>query len=64
MVEKYRDEIYYFTTDQSQYLIPRFSFDNNLQDTLLTFQPTNSININSYIIFKLLTSGLLQEWFL
>ena len=54
------DEIYYFTTDQSQYLIPRFSFDNLLQDTL-TFQPTNSININSYIIFKLLTSGLLQE---
>ena len=53
------DEVYYFTRQNNQYLIPRFVFDNEL-DTL-TFQPSNSLNINSYIIFKLLTSGLLEE---
>ena len=53
------DEVYYFTRQNNQYLIPRFVFDNEL-DTI-TFQPSNSLNINSYIIFKLLTSGLLEE---
>ena len=53
------DEVYYFTKQNNQYLIPRFVFDNEL-DTI-TFQPSNSLNINSYIIFKLLTSGLLEE---
>ena len=52
------DEIFYFTKDESQYLIPRFIFDSDL-DTL-TFQPSNSLHINSYIIFRLLTSGLLE----
>jgi len=53
------DEVYYFTKQNNQYLIPRFVFNNEL-DTI-TFQPSNSLNINSYIIFKLLTSGLLEE---
>ena len=53
------DQINYFTRDSSQYLIPRFVFDNEL-DTI-TFQPTNVLSINSYLIFKLLSSGLLEE---
>ena len=53
------DQISYFTTDSSQYLIPRFVFDSEL-DTI-TFQPSNILSINSHLIFKLISSGLLEE---
>ena len=53
------DEINYFTRDSSQYLIPRFVFDSDL-DTI-TFQPANMLTINSHLILKLITSGLLEE---
>ena len=53
------DQINYFTRDSSQYLIPRFVFDSEL-DTI-TFQPKNTLSINSHLIFKLLSSGLLEE---
>ena len=52
------DQINYFTRDSAQFLIPRFVFDNNL-DTI-TFQPTNDLKVNSHLIFKLLSSGLLE----
>ena len=52
------DEIYYFTKDNLQYLIPRFVFNSEL-DTI-TLQPNNSLNINSSIMFKLLSTGLLE----
>ena len=52
------DEIYYFTKDNLQYLIPRFVFNSAL-DTI-TLQPNNSLNINSSIMFKLLSTGLLE----
>ena len=52
------EEIYYLTDSTKQFLIPRFVFDAGL-DTV-TFQPTNSLSINSYIILKLLTNGLLD----
>jgi hypothetical protein len=52
------DEIYYLTDSTKQFLIPRFVFDAGL-DTV-TFQPTNSLSINSYIILKLLNTGLLD----
>jgi len=52
------DEIYYFTKDTLQYLIPRFVFDSDL-DTI-TLQPNNSLNVNSSIMFKLLSTGLLE----
>ena len=53
------DQISYFTRDSSQYLIPRFVFDSEL-DTI-TFQPSNILSINSHLIFKLISSGLLEE---
>ena len=53
------DEIYYFTRDNLQYLIPRFIFNSEL-DTI-TLQPDNSLKINSSIVFKLLTTGLLEQ---
>jgi len=53
------DQINYFTRDSSQYLIPRFVFDSEL-DTI-TFQPKNTLSVNSHLIFKLLSSGLLEE---
>ncbi len=53
------DQISYFTRDSSQYLIPRFVFDSEL-DTI-TFQPSNILSINSHLIFKLLSSGLLEQ---
>ena len=53
------DQITYFTRDSAQYLIPRFVFDSEL-DTI-TFQPSNILSINSHLIFKLLSSGLLEE---
>ena len=53
------DQINYFTRDSSQYLIPRFVFDSDL-DTI-TFQPSNILSINSHLIFKLISSGLLEE---
>ena len=53
------DQINYFTRDSLQYLIPRFVFDSNL-DTI-TFQPSNILSINSHLIFKLLSSGILDE---
>ena len=53
------DQISYFTRDSTQYLIPRFVFDSEL-DTI-TFQPSNILSINSHLIFKLLSSGLLEE---
>ena len=53
------DQINYFTRDSVQYLIPRFVFDSEL-DTI-TFQPSNLLSINSYLIFKFLSSGLLEE---
>ena len=52
------DQINYFTRDSAQFLIPRFVFDNDL-DTI-TFQPTNDLKVNSHLIFKLLSSGLLE----
>ena len=52
------DEIYYFTKDTLQYLIPRFVFNSEL-DTI-TLQPNNSLNINSSIMFRLLSTGLLE----
>tara|TARA_B100000676_G_scaffold50449_2_gene49533 strand:- start:4884 stop:7670 length:2787 start_codon:yes stop_codon:yes gene_type:complete len=53
------DEINFFTRDSSQYLIPRFVFDNDL-DTI-TFQPQNVLSINSHLILKLLSSGIFEE---
>ncbi len=53
------DQVYYFTKDSSQYLVPRFVFGNEL-DTI-TFQPSNNLSINSHLIFKLLSSGILTE---
>ena len=53
------DQINYFTRDSVQYLIPRFVFDSEL-DTI-TFQPSNILSINSHLIFKFLSSGLLEE---
>ena len=53
------DQISYFTRDSSQYLIPRFVFDNEL-DTI-TFQPTNLLSINSHLIFKLISTGFIEE---
>jgi hypothetical protein len=52
------DEVYYFTRNNLQYLIPRFVFNSEL-DTI-TLQPNNSLNINSSIMFKLLSTGLLE----
>ena len=52
------NQINYFTRDSAQFLIPRFVFDNDL-DTI-TFQPTNDLKVNSHLIFKLLSSGLLE----
>ena len=52
------DEIYYFTKDTLQYLIPRFVFDSDLET--ITLQPNNSLNVNSSIMFKLLSTGLLE----
>ena len=52
------DEIYYFTKDTLQYLIPRFVFNSELET--ITLQPNNSLNINSSIMFKLLSTGLLE----
>ena len=53
------NQISYFTRDSAQYLIPRFVFDSEL-DTI-TFQPSNVLSINSHLIFKLISSGLLEE---
>ena len=53
------DEVYYFTRDNIQYLIPRFVFSSEL-DTI-TLQPDNSLKINSSIMFRLLSTGLLEE---
>ena len=53
------EQINYFTRDSLQYLIPRFVFDSDL-DTI-TFQPSNILSINSHLIFKLLSSGILDE---
>ena len=53
------DEVYYFTKNNLQYLIPRFVFNSDL-DTI-TLQPNNSLKVNSSIIFRLLTTGLLEE---
>ena len=53
------DEVYYFTRDNIQYLIPRFVFNSEL-DTI-TLQPDNSLKINSSIVFRLLSTGLLEE---
>ena len=52
------DEVYYFTKDNLQYLIPRFVFNSEL-DTI-TLQPNNSLKINSSIMFRLLSTGLLE----
>ena len=52
------NEIYYFTKDNLQYLIPRFVFNSEL-DTI-TLQPNNSLKINSSIMFRLLSTGLLE----
>jgi len=52
------NEIYYFTRDNIQYLIPRFIFNSDL-DTI-TLQPNNSLKINSSIMFRLLSTGLLE----
>ena len=52
------DEVYYFTRDNLQYLIPRFVFNSEL-DTI-TLQPNNSLKINSSINFRLLSTGLLE----
>ena len=52
------NEIYYFTRDNIQYLIPRFIFNSEL-DTI-TLQPNNSLKINSSIMFRLLSTGLLE----
>jgi len=53
------NQISYFTRDSAQYLIPRFVFDSEL-DTI-TFQPSNVLSVNSHLIFKLISSGLLEE---
>jgi len=53
------EQINYFTRDSLQYLIPRFVFDSNL-DTI-TFQPSNTLSINSHLILKLITSGLMDQ---
>ena len=53
------DEVYYFTRNNIQYLIPRFVFNSEI-DTI-TLQPDNSLSVNSSIIFRLLTTGLLEE---
>tara|TARA_B100000029_G_scaffold437986_1_gene453527 strand:- start:1859 stop:4582 length:2724 start_codon:yes stop_codon:yes gene_type:complete len=53
------DEVYYFTRNNTQYLIPRFVFNSEL-DTI-TLQPDNSLSVNSSILFRLLTTGLLEE---
>jgi hypothetical protein len=52
------DEVYYFTKNNIQYLIPRFVFNSEL-DTI-TLQPDNSLKINSSIMFRLLSTGLLE----
>ena len=52
------NEVYYFTRDNIQYLIPRFIFNSDL-DTI-TLQPNNSLKINSSIMFRLLSTGLLE----
>ena len=53
------DEVYYFTRDNIQYLIPRFVFNSELNT--ITLQPDNSLKINSSIVFRLLSTGLLEE---
>ena len=55
------EELHWFTEQQSQYLIPRFVFNNDLQDTMLTFQPSNYMSINSILMLKMLNTGLLEE---
>ena len=52
------DEVYYFTRDNTQYLIPRFVFSSEL-DTI-TLQPNNSLKINSSILFRLLNTGIIE----
>jgi len=52
------DEVYYFTRDNTQYLIPRFVFSSEL-DTI-TLQPNNSLNVNSSILFRLLNTGIIE----
>ena len=52
------NEVYYFTRDNIQYLIPRFIFNSDL-DTI-TLQPNNSLKIKSSIMFRLLSTGLLE----
>ena len=52
------DEVFYFTKDDIQYIIPRFIFSSDL-DTI-TLQPNNSLKVNSTISFKLLNTGLIE----
>ena len=52
------DEVFYFTKDNIQYIIPRFIFSSDL-DTI-TLQPNNLLKVNSAISFKLLNTGLIE----
>ena len=52
------DEVYYFTRDNIQYLIPRFVFSSELD--IITLQPNNSLDINSSILFRLLNTGIIE----